>query len=156
MIRCTRLLTGCPAATTAFRPLVACSQIRYASTTHFTKDHEWIRVDESKKVGTIGITKFAADALGDIVFVELPKTGSIVKEGAAFGVVESTKAASDVYSPVTGTVNQVNKEAEKNPALISQDPHNKGWLIEVEFSKTLDFSSMMNAEAYEKFCLLQK
>jgi len=133
----------------AFAP--ASVHVRLMSKKLFSKDHEWIEFDASEKNGTIGVTKHAAQALGDIVYVELPAVKTTLKVGSAFGVVESTKAASDVYSPVNGVVSEINKAAESDPALISRDPEGSGWMIKVALSQT-DLSKMMDESAYRKFC----
>ena len=115
----------------------------------YTKEHEWIRVDGSK--GVIGITHFAQDQLGDVVFVEMPKEGAELNENATFGVVESVKTVSDLYAPVQGKVTAVNKELEAKPELVNQDPHGKGWMIEVELSDPGKLDGLMSAGDYENF-----
>ncbi len=115
----------------------------------YTKEHEWIRVNGSK--GVIGITHFAQDQLGDVVFVELPKEGTELNQNATFGVVESVKTVSDLYAPAKGKVAAVNKELEANPELVNQDPHGKGWMIEVELSDPDKLDGLLSAGDYETF-----
>jgi len=115
----------------------------------YTKEHEWIRVDES--IGTIGITDHAQKELGDIVFVELPKTGDRVTAKETFGTVESVKAVSDVYSPVTGDVTAVNSKLQDNPELLNTDPHDTAWLIRVRLKDRRETESLMTADQYEAF-----
>src|ERR1700757_2623433 len=115
----------------------------------YTKEHEWIRVDES--IGTIGITDHAQKELGDIVFVELPKAGDHVTIKEAFGTVESVKAVSDVYSPVTGEVTAVNAKLQNAPELLNSDPYGEGWLIGVRLTDRSQTEALMTAEEYEAY-----
>ncbi len=115
----------------------------------YTKDHEWARV--SGKVATVGITEYAQDHLGDVVYVELPKVGDEVKKGEPFGVVESTKAVSELFAPVTGKVIEVNDPLVDGPETINEDPYEEGWMIQVEMATPKDLDGLMNAEAYQKF-----
>ncbi|MEW6662424.1 MAG: glycine cleavage system protein GcvH [Bacillota bacterium] len=112
----------------------------------YSKEHEWVKVVGSKAV--IGITDYAQNSLGDLVFVELPQVGSQVTAGSFFGVVESVKAASDCYSPVTGTVVAVNEALMESPELINQDPYGKGWIMEVELENGSLPADLMTAEQY--------
>ena len=114
----------------------------------YTKDHEWVKIENS--VATIGITEYAQKQLGDITFVELPEKDSLVNEGDSFCTVESVKAASDVYAPVTGEVIEVNEELEEAPELINQEPYGKGWICQVKVTNTNEFESLMNCEEYKK------
>jgi glycine cleavage system H protein len=120
----------------------------------YTKDHEWIRVDEL--VGTIGITDHAQSELGDIVFVELPKPGDAIAAKESFGTVESVKAVSEVYSPVTGKVTAVNKKLQNNPELLNSDPHGEAWLIQVQLADRSETESLMSSEEYEAFIKEEK
>jgi glycine cleavage system H protein len=115
----------------------------------YTKEHEWIRVDDA--VGTIGITHHAQKELGDIVFVELPKTGDHVAAGETFGTVESVKAVSDVYAPVTGEVVAVNSKLQDKPELLNSEPHDEAWLIRVRLKDRRETESLMTAEQYEAY-----
>ena len=115
----------------------------------YTKDHEWVRVDES--IGTIGITDYAQQQLGDIVFVELPKPGDHVTAKEVFGTVESVKAVSEVYSPVTGEVVAVNSKLQDAPEKINADPHGDGWLVRVRLADHREIEALMTAEQYQAY-----
>jgi glycine cleavage system H protein len=112
----------------------------------YTKDHEWIRFDGGQ--GTIGITDFAQDALGDVVFVELPAVGATLTQGKTFGVVESNKTVSDLFAPISGTVAEVNEELRARPELVNQDPYGAGWMIKVSPASASDRSGLLDAAAY--------
>jgi glycine cleavage system H protein len=114
----------------------------------YTREHEWI--DVAGNVGTVGITDYAQNTLGDIVFVESPKVGDKVEKNAAFGSVESVKAVSELYSPVTGTVTAINEELTSSPEKINNDAHG-AWIIKVELSDTAELSELLSAADYEKF-----
>jgi glycine cleavage system H protein len=115
----------------------------------YTKDHEWIRVDG--ETGTIGITDHAQQELGDIVFVELPKRGDVVTAKESFGTVESVKAVSEIYAPVSGKVTGVNPKLQDNPELLNSDPHGEAWLIQLRLTDPRETESLMTAEQYEAF-----
>ena len=115
----------------------------------FSKKHEWIKLDED--VATIGITKHATEMLGDIVFTELPEKGSSVEKDGTVGVVESTKAASDVYTPVGGEVIDTNQEIVDDPSKINQDPENTAWFFKLKIKDKSEMHSLMNKEDYDKF-----
>ena len=115
----------------------------------YTKDHEWAKV-EGKTV-TIGITDHAQHALGDVVFVEFPKVGRDLKKGETFGVVESIKAVSDLYSPVTGKVLEVNSGLTADPAVINREPYTTAWLVKVEVTDPNSMNDLMDAATYTKF-----
>ena len=115
----------------------------------FSKEHEWIKLDED--VATIGITKHATEMLGDIVFTELPEKGSSVEKNGTVGVVESTKAASDVYTPVGGEVIDTNQEIVDDPSKINQDPENTAWFFKLKIKDKSEMDSLMNKEDYDKF-----
>ena len=116
---------------------------------YYTQDHEWIDTDGTN--GTVGITDYAQGQLGDITFVELPEAGSTVKKGDAPCVVDSVKAASDVYAPVSGTVTEVNAALEGEPELVNTDPEQGGWLFRVTLSDTSELSGLMDRAAYDEF-----
>jgi len=120
----------------------------YPANYKYTKEHEWIELDGDS--GTVGITDYAQNTLGDIVFVELPKVGDTVTGGATFGSVESVKAVSDLYSPVSGTVTAINEELNSSPDKINEDAH-AAWIIKVEFSDFAQVNSLLDAAAYEAF-----
>ncbi|HHN72706.1 MAG TPA: glycine cleavage system protein GcvH [Thermopetrobacter sp.] len=117
--------------------------------TYYTKEHEWISVDG--KVGTVGITKHAAEQLGDIVFVETPEVGQQLEQGGEAGVVESVKAASDIYAPVSGEVVEVNEELEGEPGKVNEDPEGTGWFFKVKLSNPDELNELMDKAAYEAF-----
>jgi glycine cleavage system H protein len=120
----------------------------YPATYRYTKEHEWIEVEG--KTGKVGITDYAQDTLGDIVFVDLPKVGASVERGKVFGSVESVKAVSDLYSPVTGTVTEVNEELATAPEKINSGAH-QAWMLKVEIANPEEINSLLDAAAYEKF-----
>jgi glycine cleavage system H protein len=113
---------------------------------HFSKDHEWVRFDGD--VATVGITHHAQDALGDIVHVELPAVGKQVKKGAGAAEVESVKAVSDIYAPVSGTVVAVNETLDGNEAVINQDPHGAGWLFKIKLADAGEVGTLLDSAAY--------
>ena len=115
----------------------------------FSKEHEWIKLVGD--VATIGITKHATEMLGDIVFVELPEKGSSVEKDGNAGVVESTKAASDVYTPVSGEVIECNQTIVDDPSKINSDPENKAWFFKLKIKDNSEMNSLMNKEEYDKF-----
>ncbi len=114
----------------------------------FSKDHEWVRVDGG--VATIGITRHAAEQLGDVVFVELPEVGRGVGTGEACAVVESVKAASDVYAPVSGEVIEVNAEIVGTPAAVNEDPEGNGWFFKVKLADAGELDGLMDRAAYDQ------
>jgi glycine cleavage system H protein len=120
----------------------------YPTNYRYTKEHEWISLDG--KVGTIGITDYAQNSLGDIVYVDAPKVGDAVAANATFGSVESVKAVSDLFSPVTGTVTEINESLKTEPDKINSAPH-ETWIIKVELSNPAEFDSLLDAAAYEAF-----
>jgi glycine cleavage system H protein len=114
----------------------------------FTKDHEWLRVEGD--IATVGITQYAQEQLGDLVFVELPAVGRQLETGAAAAVVESVKAASDVFAPVSGEVTQVNESAVREPGLVNSDPMGKGWLFKMKISEFGQVDGLLDEHAYEE------
>ncbi len=116
----------------------------------FTKDHEWIRVEDGD-VYAVGISDFAQGQLGDVVFVELPETGKALAKGAQAAVVESVKAASDIYAPVTGTVVGVNDALTAEPGLVNTDPTGKGWFFKIKAGNSAEFQDLMDEAAYGAF-----
>ena len=109
----------------------------------YTKDHEWLRAD-----GSVGITQFAQDQLGDVVYVELPAVGDEVKRGESFGVVESTKAVSELFAPVSGTVVEVNDPLVEAPEAVNEDPYEEGWMIVIEPSEPRQLEDLLTSAAY--------
>ncbi|MGD8584374.1 MAG: glycine cleavage system protein GcvH [Chloroflexota bacterium] len=116
----------------------------------FTKEDEWLKVEDGE--GTVGITDYAQDALSDIVYIELPDVGESVKAGEAFGVVESVKAASDLYSPVSGEVTAVNEEILDAPETVNTDPYDGGWMVKIKLSDASELDGLMDTEAYTAYC----
>ena len=115
----------------------------------FTKDHEWIRVDGG--IGTVGITDHAQTQLGDVVFVEMPEAGRKTKQGEAVAVVESVKAASDVFSPVSGEVVEANSDLAGQPALVNEDAEGKAWFFKLRIANPAELDKLMDRAAYEAF-----
>ena len=115
----------------------------------YTKEHEWARIEGNR--ATVGITDYAQDALGDVVYVELPSVGDAVRYMEAFGVVESVKAASDLFSPLSGKVVEVNERLVDEPELVNQDPYGEGWMIVVEMSDPSEVEKLLSAEEYAEF-----
>lgn len=115
----------------------------------YTKEHEWVRVEGNQAY--VGITDYAQQELGDVVYVELPEAGGTVRYMEPFGVVESVKAVSDLFSPVTGSVTQVNEELFNHPELVNSDPYGQGWMIVVEIGETSELDTLMTAEQYEAY-----
>ena len=112
----------------------------------YSKEHEWVRVDGSR--ATIGITSYAADELGDVVFVELPEVGAALTQFGTFGVVESVKAVSDLYAPISGEVVEVNDALRDSPELLNADAFGEGWIAKVELADTSELDGLMDAAAY--------
>jgi glycine cleavage system H protein len=112
----------------------------------YSSDHEWVRVEGNRV--RIGITAYAQDALGDVVFVQMPAVGATVAIGEAFGEVESTKSVSDIYAPISGTVVAVNAELADRPESVNTDPYGSGWLVVIETSEPAQIDTLLNAEAY--------
>jgi glycine cleavage system H protein len=115
---------------------------------YYTKNHEWAQVDEN--VVTVGVTEFAQDQLGEIVYVELPEEGSKVTQNESFGVIESVKSASDLYSPVSGTVIEVNQSVSDEPGLINDDAMNNGWMIRIEMDSEKELANLIKASEYKE------
>lgn len=116
---------------------------------YFTRDHEWLDLDGD--VATVGITNHAQEQLGDVVFVELPESGREVTQGGEAAVVESVKAASDVYAPVSGTVTESNAEIEANPALVNEDAEGAGWFFKLTLKDKSELDGLLDADAYQAF-----
>lgn len=117
---------------------------------YYAKTHEWLRIDEN--IATVGITDFAQNQLSDITFVELPDVGREVEAGDEVAVVESVKAASDIYAPVAGTIIEVNGDLEDSPDMINASPYDAGWLFKIEVRKEEDVDNLMSAEEYAESC----
>ena len=113
----------------------------------YTKDHEWAKVSDN--CVTIGISEHAVEQLGDITLVELPEVGSTVKAGDSIGVIESVKAVSDLYAPISGTVKAINQKLEDEPELVNEDPYGKGWMLEINATDSKEIEKLLDAASYE-------
>jgi glycine cleavage system H protein len=122
------------------------SELRYLSS------HEWVRLEEDGETATVGITDHAQDLLGDVVFVELPEVDSVIAAGEEAGVVESVKAASDIFSPISGTVIEINESLEDSPELVNSDPYDDGWFFKVKISDADELAALLDAEEYTEIC----
>ena len=120
----------------------------YPENLKYTKEHEWSRINGKNAV--IGITEFAKDQLGDVVYLELPEVGAEIKRGQPFGVVESTKAVSELFAPLSGKVTKINSALVEAPEGINEDPHEKGWMIEIELSAPGEAGELLSAKQYEE------
>lgn len=125
--------------------------MEYPNNYRYTKEHEWAVLNPQQDgTVTVGITHHAQDSLGEVVFVELPKVGSTLKAGDTFGVVESIKAVSDLYAPVSGTVTEINDKVVAEPALVNQRPHSDAWLLKIKLSNPNELESLLPLDAYKK------
>lgn len=115
----------------------------------YTKEHEWVLVEDS--IATIGITDFAQESLGDVTYIQLPKEGESVNKNDPFGIVESVKAVSDLYSPVTGRIVEINQPLLDAPELVNQDPYSDGWMMKVELKDSSETQDLMEASAYKEY-----
>jgi len=113
----------------------------------YTEEHEWVMVEE--EIAVIGISDFAQDALGDVVFVELPEVGAVLEAGKAFGVVESVKAVSDIYAPISGTVEEINEDLIEAPEIINTSPYVDGWMIKIRMTDAADADALMSSDEYQ-------
>ncbi len=121
----------------------------YPSEYRYTKEHEWIKVDGESAI--VGITHHAQDQLGDVVFVELPDVGAKLQANGSFGVVESVKAVSDIYAPISGDVSEVNEALIEKPEILNSDPHGEGWLVRLKIFDKAEIDALMNAEQYTEY-----
>lgn len=121
----------------------------YPDDFRYSKDHEWLKVEGDK--GTVGITEFAQKQLGDVVYVELPQSGAVLEFHQSLGVIESVKAVSDVYSPLSGEVVEINEQLMESPELVNEDPHGKGWIVRIKIKDESEVEKLMSASEYEKF-----
>lgn len=121
----------------------------YSEENLYSKDHEWILVQDT--IGTIGITDYAQHELGDVVYVDLPEVGDTFEAGDPFGSVESVKAVSEVFCPISGEVVEVNSKLEESPELINQSPHEKAWMIKIRITNPDELKELLNAEEYEEY-----
>ena len=118
----------------------------------YTREHEWAHVEDDGRV-TVGITDFAQERLGDVVYLDLPAVGTGVTSGESMGEVESTKSVSDIYAPLTGSVTEVNAESRDNPAAVNQDPYGEGWLVIIEPADRTEYDALLTAEEYGRLVL---
>src|SRR5947209_13473292 len=114
----------------------------------YTAEHEWVRVNDGSTTVRVGITDYAQEALGDVVYVSLPDVGATVEQGSAIGEVESTKSVSDVFAPLSGTVTARNEALDETPELINSDPYGEGWILEIELSDTDQLAGLLDPAAY--------
>ena len=122
---------------------------KYPVELRYTREHEWAKVEGTR--ARVGITHYAQDQLGDVVFVELPKVGAKVNQMQTFGVVESVKAVSDLFAPLSGNVVEVNQELAREPERVNRDPYGRGWLIVIELANPAEAEKLMSAVQYEEF-----
>uniref|UniRef100_A0AC35TRN7 Glycine cleavage system H protein n=1 Tax=Rhabditophanes sp. KR3021 TaxID=114890 RepID=A0AC35TRN7_9BILA len=123
---------------------------RFASSGRlYTKKHEWVTVDG--KIGTVGVSDFAQEALGDVVYVEVPEVGATIEKGNVVGIIESVKAASDVYSPISGQIKEVNEALFESPNIINKSPYSEGWLYKIELASEDELKDLMDETTYEKY-----
>ncbi|KDN44131.1 hypothetical protein K437DRAFT_257172 [Tilletiaria anomala UBC 951] len=127
------------------------SSFRQAVSTRYTKEHEWVQFDDQSNIGKIGITEYAQKSLGDVVYVELPATGTDVGQGDQIGAVESVKAASDIYAPVSGQIEAVNEALSDEPGLVNKNPEEIGYLCTIRLSNPGEFDTLLSKEAYTAF-----
>lgn len=121
----------------------------YPSEYRYTRDHEWVKVEDDLCV--VGVTDFAQQELGEVVFVELPEPGQVFDAHDEIGTIESVKAVAEVFTPVAGEIVEVNEKLQDDPELVNDDPHGDGWLVKVKFSSASDLDDLMDAEAYEEY-----
>ena len=126
---------------------------QYPDDLYYTKDHEWARVEDrdGTKVATIGVTRYAVEQLGDVTQVDLPKEGESVKVAEVFGSVESVKAVSDLFAPVTGKIVKVNSPLSDSPEYVNEDPYDEGWMIQVEVKDPAELGALMSAGEYQSY-----
>ena len=121
----------------------------YPSEYRYTEEHEWLKMEDD--VCTLGITDFAQNELGEVVYVDLPEAGDSFDAEESFGAIDSSKTSADVYTPFAGEIVEVNSELEDAPELVNEDPHGKGWLVKIRFSSTDGIDELMSAEKYQEF-----
>lgn len=122
--------------------------MNFPDTLRYTKDHEWVKLEEN--IATVGITEFAQSELGDIVYVDIDSAGKSFDAEAVFGTVEAVKTVSDLFLPLSGTINEVNPALANEPELVNTDPYKAGWMIKMTVSDVKDYGNLLNAEAYRK------
>jgi len=145
------LRVQCAYAQRALRP-VSLPLRRTLVTKRYTTDHEVIKFDDEHGIGTVSITDYAQKSLGDVVFVELPEKGKTIQQGDSIGAVESVKAASDIYAPVSGEVVAINEELGSQPSLLNKSPEDKGWLFQLKVAEPKELDELLSEEDYKKHC----
>jgi len=120
----------------------------------YSKEHEWVATEES--LATVGITDYAQDQLGEVVYIELPAVGDKVSKDDPFGVVESVKAVSDIYAPISGTVTEVNQELIESPEMVNEDPYGDGWLIKIRVADAAELDDLMDGDEYKEMVAAEK
>ncbi|MFW6137714.1 MAG: glycine cleavage system protein GcvH [Spirochaetota bacterium] len=128
--------------------------MRFPEDLKYTSEHEWARIEAD--TATVGVTDYAQQSLGDVVYVELPETGMNLEKGKEFGVVESVKAASDIYSPLSGEVVEANEQLQDHPEYINQSPYEKGWIIKIKIEDPSEAEELMDAKAYQDYLANQE
>ncbi|XP_054164895.1 glycine cleavage system H protein, mitochondrial-like [Oppia nitens] len=131
--------------------LAANQQIRLLSDLRYSDKHEWVSLDSTKKVGTVGISKYAEEALGDVVYVQLPDVDTSYDQNDEVGAVESVKAASEIFTPVSGRIVQINEKLEDKPGMVNTSCYDEGWLFKIELSKPQEIDKLMDEQSYQKF-----
>jgi len=126
--------------------------MRSIVTTRYTKDHEYVKYDDSTQIGSVHITEYAQESLGDVVFVELPAQGSQVKQAEQIGAVESVKAASDIYAPISGEITEINQKLDDNPGLLNKKESDSNWLCKIKLSNTTELDALLSEEQYKEHC----
>ncbi|KAM5533110.1 hypothetical protein V8D89_013253 [Ganoderma adspersum] len=139
-------------ATPAARVVRPTAFVRTLITKRYTEDHEAVVYDDETQIGTVSITDYAQKSLGDVVYVELPQEGSDIVQGDQIGAVESVKAASDIFAPVSGTIEEINTALNDQPGLLNKSPEEKGWLCKVKLSDPKELEELMTEETYQKHC----
>jgi len=125
--------------------------IRHFSDRRYSDKHEWLSLDATKKTGTVGISKYAEEALGDVVYVQLPDVGNEFAQNDEVGAVESVKAASEIFTPVSGRIVEINDKLEDKPGLVNSSCYGEGWLFKIELSKSQEVDQLMDEQSYEKY-----
>ena len=120
---------------------------------HYTETHEWVQKDRNKNIATVGITDYAQEQLGEIVFVDLPEVGLKVSAGDDVCVLESVKAAADVFTPISGTIVEVNEDLDESPGLVNTDPYQDGWLYKIELKDVVEYDELLDKAAYKEYVM---
>jgi len=142
-----------PALRTAIRPLaVNRTWVRTVITTRYTKDHEYVKYDDATQIGSVHITEYAQESLGDVVFVELPAQGSQVQQTEQIGAVESVKAASDIYAPISGEITEINQKLDDQPGLLNKKDSDSNWLCKIKLSDVAELDELLTEEQYKEHC----